>query len=255
MSLSRPSFLVPRAATLRGDTIMLRPLGKRDADELALVPDDPAWEFLIRRPAGNGVEPERWLADALRGQRHGTERCWTVRDVHTKQLLGTTRFLNLDLAHRRLEIGATWFLPEARGTCANAESKLLLLDHAFADLGVQRVHIQADVRNEVSRRAIEQLGASFEGVLRRHIVLPCGTVRDTAVYSIIADEWEELRPSLAVRANAKPPTWRARPSSLVLPADDHAESTIAATGTLAPGALLDAAANALGLTPEGAASA
>lgn len=121
----------------------------------------------------------------------------------------------MDLANRRLEIGATWLLPEARGSVANLESKLLLLEHAMDALGVQRVHIQADVRNGRSRQAIESLGATFEGILRRHLVLPDGSTRDTAVYSILADEWPALRLALQARIATRGATWRAVPTSLL----------------------------------------
>ncbi|MBC7461974.1 MAG: GNAT family N-acetyltransferase [Thermoleophilia bacterium] len=215
MRTSRPIFLTNRARTLRGTHVQLRPISRRDAVELALVPDDGAWELLLRKPAEPGAAPSAWLDDALRTVKRGTERCWTIRDRVTGQLLGSTRFLNVDLANRRVEIGATWLLPEARGSVANAESKLLLLDHAFDVLGMQRVHIQADVRNTTSRAAIEALGASLEGVLRHHIVLADGTSRDTAVYSIIAPEWPALRATLVARVEAKVPSWRARESSLV----------------------------------------
>jgi RimJ/RimL family protein N-acetyltransferase len=214
MRAIRSKFLMPRAATLGGDHVVLTPLSRRDAADLAQVPDDPAWELLLRKPAGPSTSSGAWLREALRAARRGSERSWTIRDRATGQLLGSTRYLNIDVVNRRLEIGATWLLTEARGTAANAESKLLLLDHAFDDLGMQRVHIQADVRNTVSRRAIEALGASFEGVMRQHIVLADGSSRDTAVYSMIAPDWSELRPALAARVEARAAGWRARVSSL-----------------------------------------
>jgi len=228
MGMSRPTFLAPRSTTLVGAHVVLRPLSKRDLPELARVPDDPAWDLLIRRPAGGEASTEMWLADGLRGVRRGVERAWTIRDAADGRLLGSTRFLNMDLAHRRLEIGATWLLPEARGSVANAESKLLLLDHAFGDLGVSRVHIQADVRNTRSRAAIEALGATFEGVLRRHILLADGTQRDTAVYSILAEEWPGVRPALAARMATRAADWRARASSLVAPIEAVLAGTDAA---------------------------
>lgn len=195
-----PTPITSRGSLLEGPSIQLRPLSRRDLPELALVPSDPAFDLLLRPPSGDGVDAAAWLDDALRCVRRGTERCWTIRDRTSGRLLGSTRFLNVDLHHRRLEIGATWLVADARGTGANAESKLLLLDHAFGDLGVERVHIQADVENVRSRRAIEALGATYEGVLRRHAVRRDGSVRDTAVYSIIADEWMGLRPALVERA-------------------------------------------------------
>lgn len=215
MRAALPGFLAPRAVRLIGEHVSLRPLSKKDADELARVPDDPAWDLLLRKPSGPDVDSGAWLADALSGIRRGHERAWTIRDRATNQLLGSTRFLNVELRHRRLEIGATWLLPEARGTVANAESKLLLLDHAFEGMGVERVHIQADALNNRSRAAIEALGATYEGLLRRHIVRPDGSTRDTAVYSILADEWPGLRPALVERVAQRSADWRLRPSSLI----------------------------------------
>ncbi len=223
----RSTILVPRARTLRGLFVTLKPLTRRDLPELERVPDDPAWQLLLRPPTGPNITPATWLEDALRCARRGTERCWTIRDAIDGRLLGSTRLLNVDLANRRVEIGTTWLLEDARGSGANAESKLLLLDHAFTTLGVDRVHIQADARNERSRRAIEALGATFEGVLRRHLTRRDGTQRDTAVYSILADEWPALRPALDARATHRGPAWRTRPSAL-LPAQAE---TIAAITT------------------------
>lgn len=214
MRASRPTFRQSRFAGFHGRHVSLVPLRRADAAELARVPDDPAWDLLIRKPAIAGTDPG-WLADALRGTRSGRERCWLIRDRLDGRLLGSTRYLNIELHNRRLEIGATWLLPEARRSSANAESKLLLLDHAFDQLGIDRVHIQADVRNARSRRAIEALGASFEGVLRRHLVLPDGSSRDTAVYSILVDEWPSLRPGVVERIASRGPAWRSTASSLV----------------------------------------
>lgn len=214
MHVTRPSYLTPRPSMLCGTHLALHPLRARDLAELRTVPDDDAWRMLLRPPAGPGVSADAWLEDALRQVRRGTERCWLVRDRETGQLLGSTRFLNMDLANRRVEVGATWLLAEARGTVANVESKLLLLDHAFHDLGVRRVHVQADVRNTRSRRAIEALGATFEGVLRSHIVLADGSSRDTAVYSILDQDWSALRPQLEARGALRGPDWRGRGSTL-----------------------------------------
>lgn len=202
-------------ARLAGRDIVLLPIHRRDLGDLERVPDDPAWDLLLRRPAGAGATADVWLQEAMRGVRRGVERCWSIRDAVDGRLLGSTRFLNVDLVNRRLEIGATWLLEEARGSVANLESKLLLLDHAFGDLHMVRVHIQADVRNTRSRRAIETLGATFEGVLRRHIQLADGTSRDTAVYSILAEEWSELRDRVTSLMRARTASWRERPSSLV----------------------------------------
>jgi RimJ/RimL family protein N-acetyltransferase len=211
----RPTILTRATPSLVGEHVILVPLSRGDLPELERVPDDPAFDLLLRPPVGRDTDARAWLDDALRCVRRGGERCWTIRDRLDGRLLGSTRFLNVDLAHRRLEVGATWLLAEARGTAANAESKLLLLDHAFLALGVERVHIQADVENARSRRAIESLGATFEGVLRRHRVRRDGTSQDTAVYSIIAGEWPELRAGILARAARSGPGWRVRALSLL----------------------------------------
>lgn len=210
----RPTTILLPKRTLIGEHVVLRPLTRRDLPDISQVPEDPAFDLLLRPPVGAGVSAVTWLEDAVRCARRGTERCWTIRDRADGRLLGSTRLLNVDLANRRLEIGATWLLAEARGTCANAESKLLLLDHAFHDLGVARVHIQADAANARSRAAIESLGATAEGVLRQHAQRRDGTMRDTAVYSIIAEEWPDLRPALEARVAGRTPAWRERGAAL-----------------------------------------
>lgn len=203
----RPSYAL-EPVTLTGSHVVLVPLSMADLEDLLRLDDDPTFRILLRPPVGPGVNPGRWLETALSGVARGDEAAWIVRDKETGQLLGSTRYLGVDLHNLRLEIGSTWFVSSARGTVANVESKLLLLTHAFEMLKMRRIHIQADVRNERSRASIAALGATFEGVLRRHIVLADGSSRDTAVYSILLDEWMGIRSHIQARARRKYPTWR-----------------------------------------------
>ena len=109
---------------------------------------------------------------------------------------GVTRFLRMNEAHRRLEIGGTVYAPRVQRTGVNTEAKRLLLTHAFEVLGCRCVQLRTNVLNRASRVAIERLGARLDGVLRGHMVTPDGEVRDSAVYSIMAHEWPQVRRNL-----------------------------------------------------------
>jgi RimJ/RimL family protein N-acetyltransferase len=106
-------------------------------------------------------------------------------------------------AHRRLEIGWTWLGPDARGTGANGEAKLLLLEHAFERLGAMRVEFKTDALNVRSRAALEGIGARFEGIARRHMLIADGRVRDSAWYAIVEDDWPAVRERLRERVVAR----------------------------------------------------
>ena len=112
------------------------------------------------------------------------------------QIAGMTTYLNIDAANKRLEIGATWYRKSVQRTGLNTECKYLLLKHAFEDLACIAVEFRTHYLNQQSRRAIERLGAKFDGILRAHMVMPNGTVRDTAVYSVIASEWPTVKANL-----------------------------------------------------------
>jgi RimJ/RimL family protein N-acetyltransferase len=110
--------------------------------------------------------------------------------------------LNIDLEDRSLEIGGTWYGLDYQGTLVNTECKYLLLKHAFETLGCIRVWLKTDARNLRSQRAIEKLGAIREGVLRNHMLLPDGYIRDSVVYSILPNEWPEVKTQLKTRLEA-----------------------------------------------------
>jgi RimJ/RimL family protein N-acetyltransferase len=114
----------------------------------------------------------------------------------TNQPIGSTRFLNLDPDNRRAEIGWTWIAPAWQRTAVNTEAKLLMLTHAFEQMRCIRVELRTDALNERSRTAILRLGATFEGILRQHMIMPTGRLRDTAVYSILDREWPVVKAGL-----------------------------------------------------------
>ena len=128
-------------------------------------------------------------------QAAGSMLPFTVKDADGK-VAGMTTYMNIDAVNRRLEIGSTWYRKSVQRTALNTECKLLLLRHAFENLGCIAVEFRTHFLNRQSRGAIERLGAKLDGVLRSHMILPNGTLRDTAVYSIIAGEWPTVKANL-----------------------------------------------------------
>jgi len=143
------------------------------------------WYTTIPTPEGVGAEIERRLG--LRAT--GSMLPFAIVDNATGKAVGMTTFMNIDAGNKRVEIGSTWYRKSAQRGPLNTECKWLLLRHAFEDLGCIAVEFRTHFVNTQSRRAIERLGAKFDGVLRGHMVMANGTVRDTAVYSILPNEW------------------------------------------------------------------
>src|SRR5215213_10493712 len=143
-----------------------------------------------------------WMEAALAAAEAGTEVPFATLDAGSGEPIGSTRYLALRPEHRGLEIGWTWLAPSRWQTGANVEAKLLKLEHAFERLGCLRVEFKTDSRNERSRAALAALPARFEGIFRKHMLVRGGERRDSAYYSIIDDEWPEVRENLARRINA-----------------------------------------------------
>ncbi|MCX6378392.1 MAG: GNAT family protein, partial [Armatimonadetes bacterium] len=139
---------------------------------------------------------QQWYQDALRAQEAGTEVVFVIVDKETGQAVGSTRFMDISAPNRGLEIGWTWLAPDVWRTRINTECKYLLLEHCFETLGAVRVQLKTDSRNLRSQKAMERLGAVREGVLRRHRILQDGYVRDSVYYSILPQEWEEVKKRL-----------------------------------------------------------
>ncbi len=185
--------------TLRNEFVELRPLSLEDHDGLveAVRVDDlwRTWYTHIPSPEAMADEIARRLA------RHGEGSLapWTVVDRRTGKAVGMTTYLNLDPGNRRLEIGSTWIGRRAQGTAINPAAKLMLLERAFVELGCIAVELRTHWHNHQSRAAIARLGAKQDGVLRNHMVMANGTVRDTVVFSIIDSEWPAVRCGLIER--------------------------------------------------------
>jgi N-acetyltransferase len=184
-------MLPPERITLEGRFVRLEPIGERhSADLLDAASQDPVtFRYMgMDLSAGAEVWPD-YLADALRPE----YVAWATVDRASGRAIGSTRFGDIAPEHGRVEIGWTWIAPSHQRTAVNSEAKLLQLSYAFDALGAGRVALKTDGRNERSQRAIERLGGVREGVLRRHLRLPDGYVRDTVYYSILADEWPAVK--------------------------------------------------------------
>jgi N-acetyltransferase len=190
-------------ARLEGSIVVLEPLREGHADELWEVAQAPEiWSWLAH--IGESREYfDRWMQLTLDAAEAGTEGPFATRDKRSGKLLGSSRYLNVRPHDRALEIGWTWLNPSAWGAGANTEAKLLMLQHAFETLGCLRVEFKTDARNERSRAALSALPAQFEGIMRKHMTVPDVGVRDSAYFSVIDDEWPEVRANLRRRLESK----------------------------------------------------
>ena len=185
-----------RPIVLRGSRVRLEPLNADHAEPLAQVGLDPQlWRWIPS--AVNTIDDMRaYVAIALEERRRGTSMPFAVVDESSGQVIGSTRYANIDRANRRLEIGWTWYAPASQRTAANTETKLLLLTHAFEALGAIRVEFKTDVLNERSRAALARIGAVQEGTFRNHMIMRSGRVRDSVYFSIIDKEWPSVKARL-----------------------------------------------------------
>jgi RimJ/RimL family protein N-acetyltransferase len=189
--------------TLRGTHATLAPLSHTHHDDLVEAVKDgelwTLWYTLVAEPARMRAEIDRRLDLAAKG----LMLPFTVIDNASGRPVGMTTYLNADAANRRVEIGATWYRRSVQRSAINTQCKLMLLTHAFDVLNCIAVEFRTHVLNHQSRRGIERLGAKLDGILRNHMAMPNGTLRDTCVYSIIAGEWPMVRAHLEFQL-AKP---------------------------------------------------
>lgn len=181
---------------LIGERAHLMPLIREHTESLfqaGLNPD--IWRFSSRK-IETREDMEKLVEEALENKEKGLEVPFIIYDRWTNKVVGSTRYLNISIHHRNLEIGWTWLSPEVWRTRINTESKYMLLNHGFESLNTLRIQFKADIRNVRSNQAIERLGAFREGVLRRDRILNDGHVRDACIYSIIKEEWPTIRERL-----------------------------------------------------------
>lgn len=182
--------------SLDGRRVRLVPLELGHVPALAEVALEPAvWKWTLARPTDE-AGLRAWAEAAIAGRGAGTELPFVTLEASTGRPIGSSRYMNIVLEHRRLEIGWTWVAPPWQRTGANREAKLLMLSHAFDTLGCRRVEFKTDSRNEPSRTALLGIGAQFEGIFRNHMVMPDGPLRHSAYYSVIDEEWPTVKAGL-----------------------------------------------------------
>ena len=185
--------------TLSTDLLTLRPLSLAEVPALAKAASDgELWEkktTTVPRPEGF----EAYVETALKQQAAGVALPFATVVNEGDRVVGSTRFMNIDAANRRVEIGTTWIAKSWQRTFVNTHAKLLMLRHAFETLGCPAVEFRTHWLNHQSREAITRLGAKQDGVLRSHTRSADGALRDTVVYSILEHEWPMVRNSLESR--------------------------------------------------------
>ena len=208
---------MPGPVTLEGARVRLEPLTEGHVDALAAAAAESRDSYAFTNVPSDRESMLRYVRSALEDQSTGYALPFATRDLNRDVIVGSTRFLDLDYwtwppswppgrttpradaIPDVAEIGSTWLGASAQRTGANTEAKLLMLDHAFDTWKVLRVTLKTDARNLRSRQAIQKLGARFEGVRRAHARATDGTVRDTAYFSILAEEWPDARTGLVAR--------------------------------------------------------
>lgn len=185
--------------TLKGQYVRLEPLSLDHLSQLCEVGlEESIWRWvpsIVKTPD----DIRKYIETALILQNQGTAVPFATIECSSNRAIGSTRYMNIDKANRRVEIGSTWVAPAWQRTPINTEAKYLMLRHAFEVLGCIRVELKTDALNEKSRAAILRIGAKQEGIFRQHMVMPTGRLRDSVYFSIIDSAWPAVKADLEAK--------------------------------------------------------
>ncbi len=185
--------------TLTGRYVRLEPMSEAHVKGLAEIGvGQDFWNLMLYGRMETEDDIRNWVREILSRAGRGTDLPFTVIHLASGRVAGATRFLNIMPRDRGLEVGGTWYGLEFQRTVVNTESKYLLFQYAFETLGCIRVQLKTDLRNVRSQKAIERIGAKREGVLRNHMILADGRIRDSVFYSILDTEWPDVKRTLEV---------------------------------------------------------
>lgn len=178
---------------LENEIVLLKPLEKRDVGGILVAGSYPEiWTYLSTK-IENEKDVHNFVDKTLQEKMLNKEFPFVIVDKKTGEIIGSTRFMDIDVQQQRLEIGFTWLTPSYWHTTVNTNCKYLLLSYCFEGLGLQRVQIKTDYANIRSQKAIERIGAVKEGILRNHMIRKDGTTRHTVMYSVIKEDWQEMK--------------------------------------------------------------
>ena len=195
--------MTPTPTTLEGTHVKLQPLSESHLDALCDIGLDPdLWKWIPIQVLDR-VQMQSYIRSALSDQEKGISLPFATIDRKSNRVVGSTRFLNIDVPNLRVEIGATWIAKPWQRTRINTEAKFLMMRHAFETWGVNRLEWKTDALNTQSRNAILRLGAKQEGIFRHHIVTWSGRLRDTVYFSVIAPEWPEVKQALEAKIKSE----------------------------------------------------
>jgi RimJ/RimL family protein N-acetyltransferase len=201
-SISTPLHIVT-PLTLQGSVVRLEPICREHAEmfwQAAKDALDDIFQWIPYRM--KTIEDfEQLVEKALGEQERGDSVVFATVELKSGRVIGSTRFMNIDRANRRMEIGSTWIAPAWQRSAVNTEAKYLMLRHAFEVWQCMRVELKTDALNQKSRNAILRIGAKEEGTLRKHLITWTGRVRDTVYFSILDTEWPEVKKCLERRLN------------------------------------------------------
>lgn len=184
----------PESGPLDGAFVRLEPLGSGHAADLFRCGQDASiWRYMPDPPFQTEGDAASWIDRAVAARGRGDQYPFAAILKSNGHAVGSTRYLTIRPEHRSLEIGYTWLTPAAQRSAVNTECKLLLLTYAFDAMGAVRVEFKTDERNERSQKALERIGAVREGILRRHMILWDGFIRNSVYYSILDGEWPRVR--------------------------------------------------------------
>jgi len=184
---------------LEGAILRLEPLSETHLPELQKIAfDERIWRYMLT-VVKTPEDLRHWLDSALQAKAAGNTMPWATVLMSENRVIGSTRFLDLDLKNRTVEIGHTWLAPEFHGTELNPEAKLLQLTYAFEELKLNRVALKTHHENLQSQAAMRKMGAIEEGTFRNHYVMPDGSLRHSVWFSIIREDWPQVKSRLEER--------------------------------------------------------
>ncbi|MGE7600454.1 GNAT family protein [Lysinibacillus fusiformis] len=178
---------------LENEIVKLKPLELNDLSGILEAASYPEIWSHMSTTIEKMVDVNNFVENALLMRRNKTEFPFVIVDKKTGEIIGSTRFMDIDDTHQRVEIGTTWLTPAYWRTAINTNCKYLLLQYCFETLHLQRVQIKTDHENSQSQKAIERIGATKEGILRNHMIRKDGTTRHTVMYSITLEEWPQVK--------------------------------------------------------------